>query len=118
MKAVVSISGKRKATRAEVESSNDLPPKVVVFETEGGIDEESAALLGGTGKDSGGKLCPSSEYLEKTLTDWGLSQLEMMARAKADEVGPGFDVRSSDGMVRVPFVDSSGVPPEVDAVGT
>ena len=41
-----------------------------------------------------------------------------MARAKADGLGPGFEVGSSDGVVFVPTVDSSGVPPKVDAFHT
>ena len=41
-----------------------------------------------------------------------------MARAKAQELGPDSHVVSSDGMVRVPTVGSSGWPPDVGAVRT
>ena len=44
MKAAVSGSGKRKAIRAEVVSSSDLPPKVVAFEIGKGSDEQKARL--------------------------------------------------------------------------
>ena len=42
----------------------------------------------------------------------------MMARAKTQEVGPGSHAVSSDGMVRVPRVGSSGGLPDVNAVRT
>ena len=60
----------------------------------------------------------SAVTADRTLTDFGLSELEMMARAKAQELGPGSHVVSSDGMVRVPIVGSSGGPPDVGAVRT
>ena len=41
-----------------------------------------------------------------------------MARAKAPELGPDSHVVSSDGMVRVPTVDSSGGLPDANAVRT
>ena len=118
VKSAADGSGKRKATGAEMELSSELPTKVVAHEIEDGSHEENAALLGGIGRDSRGKLCPSNDFPQKPFTKWGLSELEMMARTKAVEVGPGSNVKSSDGMVRVPTVDSSGVPPEVDAVCT
>ena len=65
-----------------------------------------------------GKSCPSSVYPHKILTELRLSELEMMARAKAGEMGPSFNVESSDGMFCVPTVDSFGVPQDIDAVRT
>ena len=41
-----------------------------------------------------------------------------MVGAKADEMGPSFNVEYGDGVVRMPTVGSSGVPPEVEAVCT
>ena len=50
------------------------------------------------------------------MTEFGLSELEMMARAKAQELGPNSHVVSSDGMVRVPTVGSTGPLPDANAV--
>ena len=52
------------------------------------------------------------------MTVSGLSKLEVKARAKAQELGPTSHVVSSDGMVRVPTVGSSGGPSEVGAMRT
>ena len=52
------------------------------------------------------------------MTEFGLSELEMMARAKAQELGPVSHVVSGDGMVRVPTVGSSGGLPDANAVRT
>ena len=65
-----------------------------------------------------GKSCLSSDYADRTLTDFGLSELETMARAKAQELGPNSNVVSSDGMVRVPTVVSSGGVPDASAART
>ena len=65
-----------------------------------------------------GKSYLSSDCADRTLTEFGLSELEMMARAKAQELGPDSRVVSSGGMVRVPPVGSSGGLPDFDAVRT
>ena len=41
-----------------------------------------------------------------------------MARAKSDQLGPCSHVVPSDGMVPVPTVGLSGVPPDVDVFPT
>ena len=61
-----------------------------------------------------GKSCLCSDCPEKILTEFGLSELELMARAKAGELGPDSHVVSSDGMVLVPTVYFSGGPPDVE----
>ena len=60
------------------------------------------------GRVKAGKSCLSSDYADGTLTEFGLSELEMMAWAKAQELGHYSHVLSSDGMVRVPTLGSSG----------
>ena len=47
-----------------------------------------------------------------------MSELEIIARAKAQELGPDLHVVSSDGMVRVPTVGSSGGLPDANAART
>ena len=64
------------------------------------------------------KSCLSNDYTDRTLTEFGLSELEMMARAKAQELGPDYHVVSSDGMVRVPTMGSSGGFLDANAVRT
>ena len=62
-----------------------------------------------------GKSCLSSDCADKTLTEFGLSDLEIMARAKAQELGPDCHVVSSDGMGRVAKVGFSGRLPDANA---
>ena len=107
-KDVVYASGKRKSQGSEAEGECVLRPKIVVFEIGDGSDEESMAIRGEIGRVNVGKSCLSSDYTDRILTEFGLSELEMMARAKAQELGPDSHVVSSDGMMRVPTMGSSG----------
>ena len=90
-------------------------PKIVAFEIGDGSDEESMAFRSDIGKANAGKSCLSSDGADRTLTEFGLPDLEMMARAKAQELGPDSHVVSSDGMVCVPTVGSSGGLPDAKA---
>ena len=107
-KNVVHAGGKRKANVSEAEAQCLLRPKIVAFESGDGSDEESVALQNEIERANSGK----------TLTEFGLSQLDVMARAKAQELGPDSNVVSSDGMVCVPTVGSSRRPPDIGAVRT
>ena len=60
----------------------------------------------------------SSDCADRTLTEFGLSELEMMARAKAQELGPDSHVVSSDGMVSVPTLGPSRGQLDANAVRT
>ena len=62
-----------------------------------------------------GKSCLSSDCADRTLTEFGLSELEM---GKSSGVGTASLVVSSDGMVRVPTIGSSGGLPDANAVRT
>ena len=117
-KDAVRVSGKRKAVGSEVELGSVFHPKIVAFETGDGSDEECMGLQREIGRVNAEKSRLSSDCADKTLTEFGLSELELMARAKAQELGPDSHVVSSDGMVRVPTVGSSGGPPDVVAVRT
>ena len=117
-KDVVFASGKRKVERVGTEGEGVLRPKVVAFEIGDGSDEESAAFQSEIGRANAGKWCLSSDYADRTLTEFGLSELEMMARAKAQELGPDSHVVSKDGMVRVPTVGSCGGLPGANAART
>ena len=85
-----------------------LRPKIVVYEIRDGSDEENVASQSEVGRVNAGNSGLSSDCPEKTLTKIGLSDLEVMARAKAGELGPGSHVVTNDEMVRVPTVGSSG----------
>ena len=85
------VSGKRMANGVETESGS-------VLEIGDGSKEENAELTCGIRRDSVRKSCHSSDYPDKTLTELGLFELEFMARAKAGEMGCGFNVKSSDGV--------------------
>ena len=117
-KDVVYASGKRKSEGSEAGGECVLRPKIVAFEIGDGSDEESMAFRSETGRVNAGKSCLSSDYTDRTLTEFGLSELEMMARAKAQELGPDSHVVSSDGMMRVPTVGSSGGLPDANAERT
>ena len=117
-KDVVYASGKRKSIGSEAEGECVLRPKIVAFEIGDGNDVEIMAFRSEIGRVNVGKSCLSSDYTDRTLTEFGLSELEMMARAKAQGLGPDSHVVSSDGMVRVPTVGSSGGLPDANAVRT
>ena len=117
-KIVMHVSGKRKTNGSEAEAEGVLRPKIVVLEIGDGSDEGSVAFRSRFGRATAGTSCLGSDCADKILTEFGLSELEMMARAKAQELGPDSQLVSSDGMVRVPTVDSSGGPPDVGAVRT
>ena len=117
-KDVIHAGGKRRVEESETEAECVLRPKIVAFEIGDGSDEESMAFRSDIEKANAGKLCLSSDGPDGTLTEFGLSELEMMARAKAQELGPDSRVVSSDGMVRVPTVGSSGGLPDANAVRT
>ena len=115
---VVYSSGNRKSRGSEVEGECVLRPKNFAFEIGDGSDEESMAFRSEIGRVNAGKSCLSSDYADRTLTEFGLSELEVMARAEAQELGPDSHVVSSDGMVRVPTVGSSGGLPDANAERT
>ena len=112
------VGGKRKAVGSEVKLGSVFHQKIVAFEIGDGSDEDCMGLQREIEKVNAGKSCLSSDCADRTLTEFGLSELEMMARAKAQDLGPDSHVVSSDGMVRVPTVGSSGGPPDVGAVRT
>ena len=101
-KDVVYASGKRKAKGSETEGDCVLRPKIVALKIGDGSDEESMAFGSEFGRVNAGKSCLSSDSADRTLTEFSLSELEMMTRAKDQELGPDSRVVSSDGMVRVP----------------
>ena len=117
-KNVVDASGKRKAKGAEAAAECLLRPKIVAFEIWDGSDEESVAIRSEIGRVNAGKSLHSSDCADKTLTEFGLSELEMMAKAKAQALGPESHVVPSDGMVRDPTVSSSGESVDVGNVRT
>ena len=117
-KDVVYASGKRKSKGFEADGECVLRPKIVAFEIGDGRDEESMAFRSEIGRVNVGKSCLSSDYTDRTLTEFGLSELERMARAKTQGLGPDFHVVSTDGMVRVPTMGSSVGLPDADAVRT
>ena len=79
-----------------------------------GNEEENIAVLAG----SGTKSIPSSEDPDKTLTEYGLTELEVMARAKATQKGHCLNVASGDGIGRLPTVNTSSVLPVLEAACT
>ena len=117
-KDAVRVSGKRKAVGSEVELGSMFHPKIVAFEIGDGSDEERMGLQREIGRINAGTLCLSSDCADRKLTEFGLSELEMMTRAKAQELRPDSPVVSTDGMVRVPTVGSSGGVPDCDAART
>ena len=116
--SAVYVSGERKATGVEVESRTVFPPKVEAIEIGEGSDIENAVIMSGIVRDNGGKSCPTCDYILKTLMEWGLSELDMMAGAQAGEMCFCFKAESSDGVVLVSTVPSAGVLPKFDAVRT
>ena len=117
-KDVIHAGGKRRVEESETEAECVLRPKIVAYEIGDGSDEESIAFGSGIGKANAGNLCLSSDGADKALTEFGLSELEMMASAKAQELWPDSHVVSSDGMVRVPTVGSCGGLPDANVVRT
>ena len=115
-KDVVHVSGKQKAKGSETETECVLRPNIVAFETGAGSNEGSMAFRNEIERVNAGMSCLSSDCADRTLTEFGLSELEPMARAKTQEWGPDCHVVSSDGMVRVPTVGSSGGLPHANAV--
>ena len=117
-KDVIHAGGKRRVEESETEAQCVLRPKIVAFEIGDGSDEESMAFQSDIGKANAGKSRLSSDGADRTLTEFGLSELEMMARAKAQELGPESHVVSRDGMVLVPTVGSSGRLSDANAMRT
>ena len=60
-----------------------LRPKIVGFEIGDWSDEGSMAFRSEIGRFDAMKSCLSSDCADRTLTEFGLSELEMMAREKA-----------------------------------
>ena len=81
-KDVVCPNGKRKAKGSETEAECVLRPKIVAFEIADGSNEKNMAFRSEIGEVNTGKSCVSSACADRTLTEFGLSELEMMARAK------------------------------------
>ena len=120
-KDVMYVGGKQKSKGSEAEGECVLRPKIVAFEIGDESDEEVMAFRSEIGRVNVGKSCLSSDYTDntdRTLTEFGLSELEMMARAKAQELGPASHVVSGDGILRVPTVGSSGGLPDATAART
>ena len=84
-KNVVHASGKRKDRRSEAEAGCVLRPKVEAFEIGDGSDEVSVAFQSENERVNARKSCLSSDCADKTLTELGLSELEVMTSAKAQE---------------------------------
>ena len=61
------------------------PSKIVAFENCDGSEEENVAVPAGSGTVGITRSCVASGDVDKTITEFGLSELEAMARAKADE---------------------------------
>ena len=117
-KDVVHASGKRKAKGSEAEAECVLRPKIVASEIGDRSDEESMAFRSEIGGVNAGKSFLSSDCADRTLTEFGLSDLEKMTGAKTQELGPGSHVVASNGMVRAPTLGSSGGLPDFDGVRT
>ena len=117
-KDVVHASGKRKTKGSETEAECVLRPMIIAFEFGEGSDEEGMAFRSKIGRVNAGKSCVSSDCADRILTEFGLSELKMMASANAQELGPDSYVVSSDGKVRVPTVGSSGGLHDANAVQT
>ena len=81
------VRGKRKTRGSETEADYVLRPKIVAFEIGDGSDEESMAFRSEIEKVNAGKSCLSSDCADRTMTVFGLSVLEMMARTKTQELG-------------------------------
>ena len=86
-KDVVYASGKRKDKVSETDGECVLRPKIVAFEIGDGSDEEGMAFRSEIGRVNAGKSCLSSDCADRTLTEFGLSELKMTARGKNAEVG-------------------------------
>ena len=117
-KDVIHAGGIRRVKECETEAECVLRPKVVAFEIRDRSEEESMAFRIDFGKVNAGNSRLSSDGADGTLTEFGLSVLEMMARAKAQELGLDSHVVSGDGMVRVSTVGSSGGLSDAKAVRT
>ena len=113
---VVHASGKQKAKRSETDGEYVLRPKIVAFELGDGSHEESMASRSENEWVNAVKSNFSSDCADRTLTGFGLSELELMARAKAQKLGPDSHVVPSDGRVRVPTVGFSGGLPGANVV--
>ena len=93
-------------------------PTVVAFEIGDGSEEESAAIPSGVGTVGRVRTFFGSTDPEKTLTEFGVSELEAMAKAKADGIGPNLNVGTGSRIVHVPSVRSSSVHTAVEAART
>ena len=82
-KKAVPVSGKGKIIGSEVELGSVRLSKNVSFENGDGSDGEKMGMRSEIGRVDAGKSCLSSDFSEKTLTEFGLSELEMIARARA-----------------------------------
>ena len=117
-KGFVHVSGKLKAKGSATEVECVLRPKIVAVEVEDGSDEESMAFRSEIGRVNSGKSCLSSACADTKVTEFGLSELETIARAKVQELGPTSHAVSSDGMVRVPTMGSFAGLPDANAIRT
>ena len=107
-KVLLYAGSKRRVKESETEAECVLRPRIAAFEIGDGNYEENMAFRSDIGRENAGRSCLSSDGADRTVTELGLSELEMMARAKAQELGPDSQVVSSDVMVQIPTVGSSG----------
>ena len=82
--------GKRIEFETFLESGR--PPKIVAVEIGDRSEEEKAGVLAEIGTAVGIRSCISSGEFNKNMTEFGVSQLEVMGSEKADEMGPCLNV--------------------------
>ena len=81
-KDVIHAGGKQRVEESETEAECVLRRKIVAFEIGVGSGEESMAFRSEIERVNVGNSCLSSDCADRTLTEFELSELEMMARQK------------------------------------
>ena len=115
---VVYAGSKRRVKESETEAECVLRPKIVAFEIGDGSYEENMAFRSDIERVNAERSCLSSDGADRTVTEFSLSELDMTARAKTQELGPHSQMVSSNGKVRIPTVGSSGGLPDANAART